>query len=86
MIHCRSWDMEIMTTRPSCDIFNLRSSYSHVPLTTVRHLLNIWTFKMAAVPVRHVGYLKFDILTAGGVSRGAPKCTGVPNGQTDAET
>ena len=42
--------MEIMTTRgwrchtraaPSCDIFNLRSSYFHVPLTTVRHLLTV---------------------------------------------
>ena len=26
---------------PSCDIFKLGSSYFHVPLTTVRHLLNI---------------------------------------------
>jgi len=42
--------MEIMTTlgwkchtraAPSCDIFNLGSSYFHVPLTTVRHLLNV---------------------------------------------
>ena len=26
---------------PSCDIFNLGSSYFHVPLTTVRRLLNV---------------------------------------------
>ena len=26
---------------PSCDIFNVGSSYFHVPLTTVRHLLNV---------------------------------------------
>ena len=26
---------------PSCDIFNLGSSYFHVPLTTVRHPLNV---------------------------------------------
>ena len=28
-------------TAPSCDIFNLGSSYFHVPLTTVRRLLNV---------------------------------------------
>ena len=42
--------MEIMTTggwkchtraAPSCDIFNLGSSYFHVPLTTVRHVLTV---------------------------------------------
>jgi len=26
---------------PSCDMFNLGSSYFHVALTTVRHLLNV---------------------------------------------
>ena len=26
---------------PSCDMFNLGSSYFHVPLTTVRHLLTV---------------------------------------------
>ena len=26
---------------PSCAMFNLGSSYFHVPLTTVRHLLNV---------------------------------------------
>jgi len=43
--------MEIMTTRggkchtraaPSCDIFNLGSSYFHVLLTTMRHLLIVY--------------------------------------------
>ena len=29
---------------PSCDMFNLGSSYFHVPLTTVRHLLNVVYF------------------------------------------
>ena len=50
MTHSRSWDVEIMTTigwkchiraAPSCDIFNLWSSYFHVPHTTVRHLLTV---------------------------------------------
>ena len=41
MTHNRSWDMEI--GRPSCDMFNLGSSYFHVPLTTDRHLLNVWS-------------------------------------------
>jgi len=50
MTHGRSWDIEIMTTlglkchtraAPSCDIFNLGSSYFHVPLIAVRHLLNV---------------------------------------------
>ena len=27
--------------QPECDMFNLGSSYFHVPLTTVRHLLNV---------------------------------------------
>jgi len=27
-----------------CDMFNLGSSYFHVPLTTVRHLLNVSTY------------------------------------------
>ena len=27
---------------PSCDMFNLGSSYFHVPLTTVHHLLNVY--------------------------------------------
>ena len=31
---------------PSCDIFNLGSSYFHVPLTTVRHLLNVYTITL----------------------------------------
>ena len=31
--------VENVTFAPSCDIFNLGSSYFHVPLTTVRHLL-----------------------------------------------
>ena len=47
--------MTIMTTRgwkchtraaPWCDIFNLASSYFHVPLTTVRHLLTVHTAAM----------------------------------------
>jgi len=41
MTHSRSWDMGCA---PSCDIFNRAgggSSYFHVPLTTVRHLLNV---------------------------------------------
>jgi len=55
MTHSRSWDMTIMTTRgwkchtraaPWCDIFNLASSYFHVPLTTVRHLLTVHTAAM----------------------------------------
>jgi len=29
---------------PSCDMFNLGSSYFHVALTTVRHLLNVLVF------------------------------------------
>jgi len=51
MTHSNLWDMEIGlpsvedVTRgraaPSCDMFNLGSSYFHVPLTTVRHLLNV---------------------------------------------
>jgi len=45
MTHSRSCDMEI--GRPSVEhvtrgrMFNLGSSYFHVPLTTVRHLLNV---------------------------------------------
>ena len=38
MTHSRSWDVEIA---PSCDIFNLGSSYFHVLLAAVRHLLNV---------------------------------------------
>jgi len=54
MTHSRLWDMEIMTTlgwkchtraAPSCDIFNLSSSYFHVPLTTMRHLLTVVSVK-----------------------------------------
>ena len=50
MTHGSSWDMEIgrpsvehvtLGLRSSCDMFNLGSSYFHVPLTTVRHLLNV---------------------------------------------
>jgi len=50
MTHGSSWDMEIgipsvedvtLGLRPSCDMFNLGSSYFHVPLTTVRHLYNV---------------------------------------------
>ena len=51
MTHSRSWDMEIgrpsvedvtlvLRPRVTC-MFNLESSYFHVPLTTVRHLLNV---------------------------------------------
>jgi len=36
MTQSRSWDVEAL----SCDMFNLGSSYFHVPLTTVRRLLN----------------------------------------------
>jgi len=48
--HSRSWDMEIMTTlgwnvtlglRPRVTFSTSGSSYFHVPLTTVRHLLNV---------------------------------------------
>ena len=35
-----SYDMW-QTYAPSCDMFNLGSSYFHVALTTVRHLLNV---------------------------------------------
>jgi len=48
--HSRSWDMEIMTTlgwnvtlglRPHVTFSTSGSSYFYVPLTTVRHLLNV---------------------------------------------
>ena len=45
MTHSRSRNMEIdrpsVEDAPSCDMFNVGSSYFHVALTTVRHLLNV---------------------------------------------
>jgi len=35
------WPYDKTDEARSCDIFNLGSSYFHVPLTTVRHLLNV---------------------------------------------
>jgi len=55
---------ENMTTRgwkchtraqPKCDIFNVWSSYIHVPLTTVRHLLNVlWPLYRSTCVSQHL--------------------------------
>ena len=39
---------------PSCDMFNLGSSYFHVALTTVRHLLNILEFQKKSSLVQKI--------------------------------
>ena len=39
---------------PSCDMFNLGSSYFHVSLTTVRHLLNAQSHVTAFRPISEV--------------------------------
>ena len=40
----RSCDVHQIYAAPKCDMFNLGLSYFHVPLTTVRHLLNVSTY------------------------------------------
>ena len=37
----KTYDTQSFVGAPSCDIFNLGSSYFHVPRTTVRRLLNV---------------------------------------------
>ena len=63
---------------PSCDIFNLGSSYFHVQLTTVRHLLNV-----ALITVHHL-YNVFcsgpnDHIFVNFVDHGAPGLLGFPS-------
>ena len=43
---------------PLCDMFKLESSYFHVPLTTVRHLLNVR--KRATVVLTEIAGVDFD--------------------------
>jgi len=44
MTHSRWWDMD--DGAPKCNIFNRESTYFHVQLTTVRHLLNVNGFTL----------------------------------------
>ena len=45
----KTYDTQLSWDAPSCDIFNLGLSYFHVPLTTVRHLLNVMSKQTTAM-------------------------------------
>ena len=75
-----SWSMVIrqniwhtvVRAAPSCDILNLGSSYFHVPLTAVRHLLNVVYVRLVSsvhCPFNSV----IQVACAGDVNYGAPQ-------------